>query len=213
MSGVPRGLAGRDRRRGFTLVELAVTVMIAGILASVAAPAVHYAILKADAARLVGDAHTISLSGYEFLAENGRFPGGAGFGVVPPEFSGYLPDNYAFVYKEVEYRWYHFTFPNTNNSCRPRRWASSSSCMSTGRRWPSRCTRIGRRTPIGVGSTSTSCIEGSGDEPQFPARSATSSDVLVSTTKSPRPSCSSSCHAEMSSAETMTTATTRVPGR
>lgn len=63
----------------------------------------------------------MEFAGYEFLAENGRFLDGAGFGVVPPEFSGYLPDNYAFVYKDVEYRWYDFTFPNTNNSCRPRR--------------------------------------------------------------------------------------------
>ena len=115
MSGRERAARAARRRDGFTLVELAIAVMIIGILASVAAPAIQYAILKADATRLVGDAHTVSLATYEYLAANGRFPSTGALGTIPPELAGVLPDNFPFTYKDVQYRWYSFSFPDTNN--------------------------------------------------------------------------------------------------
>ena len=79
------------RRSGFTLVELSVVVMIVGILASVAVPAIQYGILKADGAQLVGDAHTVSLATYEYIPENGRFPNSVPSGTVPPQLAWLLP--------------------------------------------------------------------------------------------------------------------------
>ena len=102
-------------RGGFTLVELVVVTMIVAILASIAVPLFRETLLKADAAHLVADAHTVSLATYEFLAEDGRFPGTGGLGTIPPELAGFLPDNFPFTYKDIEYQWFSFTFPDRNN--------------------------------------------------------------------------------------------------
>lgn len=105
----------RDRA-GFTLAELAVVVMVVGILAGLALPNLRYALLKADAAHIVSDAHTISLAAYDYIADNGTFPGSAGYGMVPPQLADHLPENFEFNYKEdVTYAWFSFTLPNTNN--------------------------------------------------------------------------------------------------
>lgn len=106
----------QNDRRGFTLAELVIVVMIVGILASLAAPNLRGVILKADAANIVSDAHTISLAAYSYLSENGRFPDSAGYGTVPPQMAPYLQDNYQFNYKgSVPYGWFTITFPDTNN--------------------------------------------------------------------------------------------------
>lgn len=106
--------AQRDRR-GFTLAELAVTVMVVGILAGLALPNVRYAILKADAAHIVSDAHTVQLAAYEYLYDNGSFPSFSGYGIAPPGLEPYLPDGFSFMYKGVQYAWWSFTFPTANN--------------------------------------------------------------------------------------------------
>jgi prepilin-type N-terminal cleavage/methylation domain-containing protein len=105
----------RHARSGFTLVELAVVVMIVGILAGVAVPAVKYAILKADASHMAADGHTVQLAAYAYLAENGRFPPSGGYGVAPPALATYLPDGFSFTYKGANYAWFTFNYPDTNN--------------------------------------------------------------------------------------------------
>ena len=108
----PRG------RGGFTLVELAVVVMIVGILAGLVVPVVQTALARADAAHLAADARTISLAAFEFLLQNGRFPTAAAYGTPPPEMVPYLPENFPFSYKGVQYRWYVMGYPNDNNGWR-----------------------------------------------------------------------------------------------
>ena len=106
----------RSDKRGFTLAELAVVVMIVGILSGVALPNLRYAMLKGDAAHIVSDAHTISLAAYAYLGDNGRFPSSSGYGMVPPQMANYLPENYEFGYRgDVTYAWFTFTLPNANN--------------------------------------------------------------------------------------------------
>lgn len=104
----------RDRG-GFSLAELAVTVMIVGILAGVALPNLRSALLDAQASRIVSDQRTVSLAAYEYLAENGTFPGSSGYGIVPPQMAPYLPDNFSFAHDGVTYAWFSFNFPNANN--------------------------------------------------------------------------------------------------
>jgi len=106
----------RNDRRGFTLAELAVVVMIVGILAGVALPNLRSALFKAEASHIVSDAHTISLAAYDYLSDNGRFPGSGGFGTVPAQMEPHLPDGYEFTYRGgVQYAWFSFTLPNANN--------------------------------------------------------------------------------------------------
>jgi prepilin-type N-terminal cleavage/methylation domain-containing protein len=106
----------RHRKGGFTLIELAGVVMIVGILAGVAVPAIQYAILKADAAHMVADSHTVQLAAYAYLSENGTFPTSGGYGTIPPQLTDYLPDNYSFTYKGAQYMWFGMNYPNTSNS-------------------------------------------------------------------------------------------------
>lgn len=105
----------RRNRAGFTLAELAVTVMIVGILAGVALPNLHYALLKAEASRLVSEAHTIRTAAFDYMSDYGRFPPSSGSGVVPAALKPYLPENYSFTINRVSYAWIAINFPNTNN--------------------------------------------------------------------------------------------------
>lgn len=102
--------SGRDRR-GFSLAELAVTVMIVGILAGVAVPNLHHALLKAEAARLVGEARTVRLAALDHLADNGSFPPSSGTGTVPSALAPYLPENYTFTFNGVRFGWFSMTLP------------------------------------------------------------------------------------------------------
>ena len=83
---------------------------------SVAAPMVHGAILKADAARMVGEAHNLSLATYDYLIENGSFPASSPAGTVPPELASMLSANFPFEYKDVTYQWISIAYPDRNNA-------------------------------------------------------------------------------------------------
>ena len=103
-------------RRGFTLIEIAIVVMVVGILAGITIPNMRAALLKADAAHIVSDAHTVSLAAYDYLSENGRFPSSSGYGTVPAQLVDILPEGYEFNYRDdVLYAWFSFSLPDTNN--------------------------------------------------------------------------------------------------
>lgn len=109
-----------DGRAGFTLAELAVAVMIVGILAGLALPSVRGAMLRADAAAIVSDSHTISVAAYEYLTEIGRFPASGAPGSVPAELASYLPDDFQFNHKGSVYSWLSVNFPSADNPWRTR---------------------------------------------------------------------------------------------
>jgi len=114
MSRQSNGERRRKERGGFTLLELMIVTMIVGILASIALPRFHDVLLKAEASRLVADAHTVSLASYEVLAETGNFPSSRALGTIPPEMAGVLGDNF-FNGQGVKYQWLSISFPNRDN--------------------------------------------------------------------------------------------------
>ena len=87
----------RMRRRGFTFVELMITITIVGLLASIAVPKYRDFKRKAFAARIVGDFDAIRIAAVSFYADSGYYPAEATTGAAPLNMDKYLPLNFKFV--------------------------------------------------------------------------------------------------------------------
>lgn len=78
-------------RRGFTLVEIMVVVIIIGLLASIALPAFQRVKLQAVSKRYINDARQIRDAAERYAMDNGNFPPN-GIGALHPALQGYVPD-------------------------------------------------------------------------------------------------------------------------
>ncbi|MFQ5536858.1 MAG: ATPase, T2SS/T4P/T4SS family [Gemmatimonadota bacterium] len=94
----------KGREGGFTLIEMAVTVSVLAIIATIALPSLSSAISKADAAKVVGDVHTVDVAVRAYMEDTGNLPPSGKRGVVPPALAPYLPQGMSFRYKDAEYR-------------------------------------------------------------------------------------------------------------
>lgn len=95
-----------SRRRGFTLVEMMITMVVIGLLASIAILKYIDLSRTAFAAKIAGEFVTVRLAAYNYEADhNNQWPPESGPGVVPPEFTGYLPQNFSFTYPTYELDW------------------------------------------------------------------------------------------------------------
>lgn len=93
------------RRRGFTLIEVLVVVVLLGVLVNIAVPAYRDVRIRADAAHVIADFNTVRLAAYDNFASNEFYPGHSGWGVVPPALQPYLPGGFQFQYRTARYRW------------------------------------------------------------------------------------------------------------
>lgn len=93
-------------RRGFTLVEMMVVVVVIGLLASIVTLKYIDLSRTAYAAKVVGEFTTVRLAAYNYEADhNNHWPGGAASGVVPGEMIPYLPDGFSFVTPSYTLDW------------------------------------------------------------------------------------------------------------
>lgn len=81
-------LSGRPRRRGFTLVEIMIVVVIIGLLAAFAIPALSRVKTSARAGRLVSDLRTFAQAFETYATTHGTWPGDGTPSVVPAGMSG-----------------------------------------------------------------------------------------------------------------------------
>lgn len=82
-----RTRASAGLRRGFTLVEIMVVVVIIGLLAALAIPAFSRIRQQSNNARFISDLRTFAQAFESFAAQNGTWPPNAGNGVVPTGMS------------------------------------------------------------------------------------------------------------------------------
>ena len=87
-------------------------VALLGILANIALPVLRGAVYKADAATVISDFKTIHVAAMQRYADEGTYPSHSGWGQVPPDLADYLPANFDFRYKSVDYRWRAWPLPN-----------------------------------------------------------------------------------------------------
>jgi hypothetical protein len=98
--------------RGFTRLEIAIVILIIGILGFIALP--HFARAKKDAtaALIVGDFTRVAESAMMAYAESEVFPPTDKWGRVPPKLRRYLPPGFSFRHGNVEYRWRRWSLPS-----------------------------------------------------------------------------------------------------
>lgn len=76
-------LRGRRPKAAFTLVEIMIVVVIIGLLAALAIPAMQRAQHAAKTSRFISDLRTFVQSFEQYALENGNWPPNVGSGAVP----------------------------------------------------------------------------------------------------------------------------------
>ncbi len=93
-------------RRGFTLVEMMVVIVVVGLLASIVTLKYIDLTRTAYAAKVVGEFTTVRLAAYNYEADhNNQWPATTAPGVVPPEMLPYLPNGFSFVTPSYTLDW------------------------------------------------------------------------------------------------------------
>jgi len=95
----------RRDRRGFSLAELLLIMVLISILAGIAVPTMRKAIDQADAAKVMTDVRNVTLAVRTFVEDsNGALPASTNWGETPADLTAYLPEAGAFTYKSLSYR-------------------------------------------------------------------------------------------------------------
>ena len=83
-----------SRTRGFTIIELLISMSIVGLLSSIAIPKFSDLRRRAEAAQILGDFDTVRHAVLSFYVDSNYFPAEANAGKVPRNLARYLPTNF-----------------------------------------------------------------------------------------------------------------------
>jgi prepilin-type N-terminal cleavage/methylation domain-containing protein len=97
-------MSRRRHRGGYTLIEVLVVAIMLGVLAGISTPMLSRAIYRAGAAKVVADAHNLTLAVRAFVAAGGTLPKSSGWGESPTGLSAFLEETLVFTFRDVEYR-------------------------------------------------------------------------------------------------------------
>ncbi len=101
-----RSISARRQRceRGFTLVELLITVAIIGILSAIAINSVRDAVYRARTAVLLEEWNTVHRAVNQYVIDYSAYPHDQNPGIEPPELTPYLKDKVRWV-RSPFYEW------------------------------------------------------------------------------------------------------------
>jgi prepilin-type N-terminal cleavage/methylation domain-containing protein len=97
------------RRRGFSIHELLITMVVIGLLAGIAVPRYGEMKRRATAAAIMGDVHAVRIAAFSYYTENGTFPPDAGAGTLPQQLVDNLPKGFTFDRPDFDYDWHVWT--------------------------------------------------------------------------------------------------------
>jgi prepilin-type N-terminal cleavage/methylation domain-containing protein len=89
-------------RRGFTLIELMVVVLIVSILAAIAQPKLSDVLVKARAADAYADMEVVRVAALAFQADQNVWPPNASRGVVPTGLDEFLPADFSMTKSDFQ---------------------------------------------------------------------------------------------------------------
>ena len=84
-------------RKGVTLVEILIVMLIVSILAAIAQPRLSGVIVKAKAADAISDMQVVRVAAYSYQTDQQAWPADADRGIVPTGLDQYLPDGFDLV--------------------------------------------------------------------------------------------------------------------
>jgi prepilin-type N-terminal cleavage/methylation domain-containing protein len=93
--------------RGFTLIELAIALVVIAIVAAIAIPAYFGLLSNTRAAQAVADLQALRAAVYLYYGDVGRWPNEAPAGFIPKGTQDNLPKNFA-----ISNRWYTIDYDN-----------------------------------------------------------------------------------------------------
>ena len=84
-------------RKGVTLIEVLVVLLIISVLAAIAQPKLTSVIVKARAADAISDMQIVRGAAYTYQSDQQAWPSDVSRGIVPPGLDAYLPEGFDFV--------------------------------------------------------------------------------------------------------------------
>lgn len=87
----------RGDRRGFSLIELMIVVLIIATIAGIAIPNMQRALLRARAVDAMADLNAIRVAVLNYQSDENAWPPDAQRGDIPPGLESYLPQGFSFT--------------------------------------------------------------------------------------------------------------------